>query len=146
MMIQNGGTLRLRGDPSKNHTSTGSITMEDGTSFKYNTSGTGMYINAPIIVNGAVSMIMESGNSSGSTMTLAGPVSGSSTITALNNGKDQVNNGTLLLTGNNSGFIGIWDLTKYSTRFPSTAGYITYIEGESENAFGKGVIIAGLEN
>ncbi len=146
IILRGAGTLRLRGDPSKNHTSTGKIIMENGTSFKYNTSGTGMYINAPVIVNGEVLMIMESGNGTGSTMTLAGPISGTSTITALNNGKGTTNNGTLLLTGNNAGFTGTWDLTKYSTKYPSTSGYITFIEGQSENAFGKGSIVAGLEN
>ncbi|MEX2371689.1 MAG: pectinesterase family protein, partial [Bacteroidales bacterium] len=43
IIIRNGGSLRLRGD---NHTCTGTIFMEEGTSFRYNTSGSGMYIHA----------------------------------------------------------------------------------------------------
>lgn len=146
IILRGAGKLRLRGDPSKNHTSTGKIIMEAGTSFKYNTGGTGMYINAPIVVNGDVTMYMESGNASGSTMTLAGPISGYSVVTALNNGKGTANNGTVLLTGNNSEFTGTWDLTKNSEKYPGSTDYITMLEGNSENAFGKGNIIAGLNN
>jgi autotransporter-associated beta strand protein len=146
LVVQNGGRLRLRGDPSKNHTCTGTIFMDEGTSFKYNTSGTGMYINAPVVINGNVSMVMESGNTGGSTMTLDGPVSGAYTLAALNNGKGTVNSGNLLLSGDNSGFTGTWDVTKYSTKYPTTEGYVTTLEGKSENAFGKGSIVVGLEN
>ena len=146
IILRGEGRLRLRGDASKNHTCSGTIYMEEGTSFRYNTSGTGMYLNAPVVVQGDVTMYMESGNSAGSTMILAGNISGSSKITALNNGKGTSNNGTLLLTGDNSGFTGTWDLTRYSEKYPSSTGYITYLEGESENAFGKGVIEGGLEN
>jgi len=142
IVLQNGGNLRLRGD----HTATGTIHMKEGTSFRYNTNTSGMTLNAPVSVEGDVTMIMESGNSAGSTMTLGGPISGSSRITALNNGKATVNNGTLLLTGNNSDFTGTWDLTQYSNKYPATPGYITLLEGESENAFGKSKIITGLEN
>ncbi|NQU85169.1 MAG: T9SS type A sorting domain-containing protein [Mariniphaga sp.] len=146
IIVQGAGNMRLRGDPSKNHTSTGTIFMKEGTSFRYNTGGSGMYLNAPIVIEGDVIIKMESGNSSGSTMTLPGLISGSSIVTVLNNGKGTENSGTLLLTGDNSGFSGIWDLTKNSEKYPSSTGYITQIEGESENAFGAGSIIAGLKN
>ncbi len=73
IVLQNGGNLRLRGE----HSATGTIHMKEGTSFRYNTSGTGMTINAPVTVEGNVTMIMESGNSAGSTMTLGGTISGS---------------------------------------------------------------------
>lgn len=142
IVIQNGGNLRLRGE----HSATGTIHMKEGTSFRYNTGGAGMSLNAPVSVEGDVTMMMESGNGGGSTMTLSGPVSGSSKITALNNGKGTVNNGTLLLMGDNSGFTGTWDLTQYSSKYPTTPGYITLLEGKSENAFGKGKITAGHEN
>lgn len=140
------GILRLRGDPSKNHTCTGVIQMEGGTSFKYNTGGTGMLLNAPIMVEGDVSMIMESGATEGSTMTLTGSISGSSTVSVINNGKGVLNNGTLLLTGDNSNFFGIWDLTNYSIKYPDTPGYVTSINGNSENAFGSGSIKASHNN
>ena len=79
-------------------------------------------------------------------MTLAGPLTGSHKITALNNGKGTLNTGKLLLTGNNSNYTGTWDATVYSTKYPDTQGYITLLEGSSENAFGKGKIIVGLDN
>ena len=141
IIIQNTGNLRMRGA----HTCTGTIYMKEGTNFKYNTSGTGMSLNAPVVFEGDVNMIMESGNSDGSTLGLLGPVSGEAKITALNNGKGNVNTGTLLLSGDNSGFTGVWDATQYSTKHPSDPGYITLIEGDSENAFGKGSIQIGLE-
>lgn len=146
ILLRGAGSLRLRGDPSRNHTSTGRIYMEEGTSIRYNTSGSGMYLKAPVTVLGDVTMIMESGNGGGSTMTLAGPLSGAYTITVLNNGKGVPNDGTLLLTGDNQEFSGVWDLTRYSEKYPSEGGYISRIEGNSENAFGKGSIKAGLEN
>lgn len=146
IILEGAGKLRLRGDPSKNHTSTGKIVMEAGTSFKYNTGGTGMYLNAPIFVQGDVTMYMESGNSSGSKLTLAGPISGTSKITSLNNGKGTPNKGTLVLTGDNTTFNGIWDLSKNSEKYPSSSNYISLIEGKSENAFGNGSIVAGLKN
>jgi autotransporter-associated beta strand protein len=146
ILLRGAGSLRLRGDPSKNHTSTGTIYMEEGTSIRYNTGGSGMYLKAPVTVLGDVTMIMESGNGGGSTMTLAGPVSGSASITVLNNGKGVPNQGTLLLTGDNQGFSGVWDLTRYSEKYPSVKGYRSCIDGNSENAFGRGSIQAGLEN
>lgn len=105
-----------------------------------------MRLNAPVHVNGDVQMVMESGNTAGSTMALPGPVSGSARITALNNGKGTLNKGTLLLSGDNSLFSGTWDLTSYSSKYPDIPGYISQIEGNSENAFGSGSIIAGHEN
>lgn len=142
LIIQNTGNLRMRGA----HKSTGTIYVREGTNFKYNTGGTGMSLDAPLVVEGDIFMIMESGNSSGSTLGLYGPVSGNSKITAINNGKGTLNTGKLLLTGDNSGFTGVWDLSVYSSKYPSTTGYITSIEGENENAFGKGHIKAGHEN
>ncbi|MBW6534028.1 MAG: T9SS type A sorting domain-containing protein [Mariniphaga sp.] len=142
IIIRGAGNLRLRG----NHTCTGTITMENGTSIKYNTGGIGMALDAPVAVAGNVILMMESDNNAGSTMTLSGPISGSVKVTALNNGKGTVNEGKLLLTGDNSGFSGTWDLSVYSQKYPSVSGYVTTIEGNSENAFGKGKIVAELEN
>jgi len=146
IILQNGGALRLRGEPGKDHTCTGTIFMHEGSTFRYNTSGSGMYLNAPVVLLGNVTMVMESGNSSGSAMTLAGPISGSNRVTSLNNGKGEPNTGTLLLTGDNSNFSGTWDATQYTSKYPSTDGYISIIEGKSENAFGKGHVKAGVDN
>ncbi len=142
IILKGAGGLRLRGD----HSSTGTVYMENGTYFKYNTGGSGMKLNAPIQVDGDVSMVMESGNASGSNLALPGSISGSGKITALNNGKGTLNSGTLLLTGDNSNFFGTWDLTTYSDKYPDAPGYISRIEGKSENAFGSGSIIAAHEN
>ena len=136
------GYLRLRG----NHESSGTIHMSSGTSFYYNTSGTGFSFKAPVIAEGDVRLIMESSSSSGSTMTLSGPVSGSNKITVLNNGKGTVNAGTAVLTGDNSNFSGTWSLTEYSNKYPSTAGYVSCLDGQSENAFGTGTIEVGYTN
>lgn len=136
------GRLRLRGA----HKATGTIFMEDGTSVIYNTSGTGMALNAPITIEGNVTLILESSNTAGSTMKLEGPLSGNGRITAINNGRGTVNTGTVLLSGNNSKFTGTWDLTKYSTKYPSVKGYTTLLEGASEYAFGAARIEIGQEN
>lgn len=146
LVLQNGGDLRLRGDAGKNHTSTGTIYMDEGTTFRYNTSGSGMYFNAPVVLLGNVTMNMESSNSSGSSMTLAGSFSGSGIVTALNSGKGVPNTGNLALTGDNSNFTGTWDVTQYTSKYPSVDGYVSAIEGKGENAFGKGHIKAGLAN
>ena len=143
VILRNGGGIRLRG----NHQMTGTLHMEEGTIIKYNTGGTGMGLNAPISVEGNVTLIMESDNAAGSTMTLSGPVSGNSTITALNNGKNnKPNTGKLLLTGNNSGFSGSWDVSKLGTRYPGNDSYVTLIEGSGEHSFGKGTIKAAYKN
>lgn len=142
IIMTGSGHLRLRG----NHQSTGTIRMKTGTYINYNTSGTGFALDAPIIVEGNVELVMESGNTSGSSMTLGGPVSGASRITVLNNGKGTVNTGTVILTGDNSGFTGTWDLKQYSRKYPSVPGYISCINGQSENAFGSALIDVGLSN
>lgn len=139
--LVNPGNMRLRGT----HECTGTIIMDEGTSFRYNTGGSGFSLNAPIYIAGDVKMIMESGNSAGSSMTLGGPISGNHTITVLNNGKGTVNTGTLVLQGNNSGFSGVWDLTSPSEKYPGD-NYISAMDGQSANAFGAGLIAIGLSN
>lgn len=135
------GHIRLRGA----HSATGTIIMEEGTYFNYNTGGTGMTLNAPIVVSGNIKLIMASANSAGSKMTLGGPISGNHTILAVNNGRGTVNNGTVVLTGGNSGFTGVWDITSPSTSYPD-ANYVTAIEGNAANAFGAGTIVVDLNN
>jgi len=135
------GNIRLRGT----HECTGTIFMDEGTNFRYNTGGTGFSLKAPISVEGDVKMIMESGNSDGSSMTLGGPISGDHTVTIINNGKGTVNTGTLVLQGDNSGFAGVWDLTSDSEKYPG-GNYISAMDGQSANAFGSAMIAVGLSN
>lgn len=142
LFISNGGRLRLRGDPSKNHRSTGTIHFAAGTSIAYNTGGTGMFINAPMVIDGAVILNMESGNEGGSTMTLQGPIAGEDTLYARNNGKGIENTGRVLLLGDNREFSGIWDLRLASDKYPDLI-LNTALEGASRNAFGTGRIVAG---
>ncbi len=142
IIMSGAGMLRLRG----NHESTGTIHMGQGTSFYFNTSGTGFSIKAPVLVEGNMKLTMESSSATGCNMTLGGPVSGTYKITALNNGKGTVNTGTVILTGDNSSFSGTWALTEYSNKYPAVAGYITCIDGQSENAFGAGIIEVGYAN
>ncbi len=142
LFISNGGRLRLRGDPSKNHRSTGDIHLADGTSVAYNTGGTGMYINAPIAIDGDVILNMESGNEVGSTMTLQGSMAGEGTVYARNNGKGNENFGKVLLQGDNRDFSGVWDLRLPSDKYPDLI-LETWIEGASMDAFGTGKFVAG---
>ena len=140
--LHGAGKLRLRGV----HQATGILFMEEGTSFSYNTSGTGMSLNAPVVVEGNVSLIMESNNVAGSSMKLEGPISGNGKITVLNNGRGTPNAGTVILSGNNSGFTGTWDLTKYSAKYPNDKGYSTLLEGLGEYTLGSSKIDVGENN
>ncbi len=143
IIFRNGGSLRLRG----NHQATGTLHFEEGSVIKYNTGGAGMSLNAPVSIEGNVTLIMESDNTAGSTMTLSGPVSGNYTVTALNNGKnDKPTTGKLLLTGDNSAFTGVWDVSKLGSRYPGDDRYVTLIEANGENSFGKGKIAAGYKS
>ncbi len=142
LILRGAGSLRLRG----NHKSAGLIIMERGTSIRYNTGGTGMSFDAPIAVNGHISLLMESDNQEGSTMTLLGPISGSDTITIVNNGKGVPNAGRLLLSGNNSDFKGTWNLSGLSRKYPDNPAYVALVEGSAEYAFGEGKIVAAHNN
>ena len=51
-----------------------------------------------------------------------------------------------MLSGNNSGFTGTWDLTQYSTKYPTVKGYFSYLEGANENVFGASQIAVGQKN
>lgn len=142
IILRGAGSLRLRG----NHKSTGTIRMEEGTSIRYNTGGGGMALDAPISVEGNIYLLMESDNAGGSVLTLSGPVSGNDTVTVLNNGKRDPNTGKLLLTGDNSDFTGVWNLSALSLKFPDDPDYISLAEGNSENAFGHGKIAVTHNN
>ncbi len=136
------GYLRIRG----NHESSGTFFMGGATSFYYNTSGTGFSLNIPVSLEGDMKLIMESSSTTGSTMTLGGSFTGPYKVTALNNGKGVVNNATVILAGDNSSFAGTWSLTQYSTKYPDVQGYVTYIDGQSDHAFGSGKIEVGYSN
>jgi autotransporter-associated beta strand protein len=136
IVITANGNMRLRGS---DHVCTGIIYMHDGTSFRYNTGGSGFTLTAPVVLEGDVKLIMESGNSAGSEMVLPGTFTGNNVVTALNNGKGTLNTGTVVLKGDNSGFSGVWDLTSGSEKYPGEA-YVSAIDGQVENAFGNGFI------
>ncbi|MFH6956912.1 pectinesterase family protein [Flavobacterium aquidurense] len=136
------GTLRLRGS----HKATGHLIFNEGTRVYYNTSGAGMTLDAPIVISGNVKFEMISGIANQTIMTLSGQVSGSGSILPMNTGQGvNSNTGVLLLKGDNSEFIGTWDLTQKSTKYP-TLNYPTAIEGASANAFGSGTINVGQDN
>lgn len=120
----------------------GPVTMEQGTSINYATSGTGFYLKAPIVLNGDITLFMSSANVAGSTMDLPGTFKGSYKVKLNNNRSGVINSGTVKLGGDNSNFTGIWDLTIPAT----TAGGSTQINGTVENAFGKGVINLASNN
>ncbi|WJS93812.1 pectinesterase family protein [Flavobacterium johnsoniae] len=142
IIFSGAGTLRLRGA----HKATGNLIFKDGTRVYYNTSGAGMTLEAPVVISGNVKFEMISGIANQTIMTLSGPISGNGTVSPLNTGQGvNANTGTLLLKGDNSEFIGIWDLTQKSTKFP-TLNYPTVIEGASANAFGSGMIKIGQDN
>ncbi|MBW6534030.1 MAG: hypothetical protein K0B11_03405 [Mariniphaga sp.] len=142
IIIRGAGSLRLRG----NHKSTGTIYLEEGTFMRYNTGGTGMALDAPISADGNILLLMESDNAGGSILTLSGPVSGNDTIMVINNGKGVPNTGKLLLTGDNTGFSGVWNLAALSIKYPDEPGYISLAEGNSKNAFGHGKITVAHNN
>ncbi|WP_289659959.1 pectinesterase family protein [Flavobacterium panacagri] len=142
MTFLSAGTLRLRGA----HKATGNLTFKDGTRVYYNTSGAGMTLEAPMIISGNVKFEMISGIANQTILTLSGPISGNGIVSPLNTGQGvNANTGTLLLKGDNSEFIGTWDVTQKSTKFPAL-NYPTVIEGASANAFGSGTIKIGQDN
>ncbi len=133
-----GGRIRLRGV----HSATGVIFLENGSSLGYATSGTGFTLNAAIQVSGATQLNMNSRAVPDHFMRLGGPIGGNGKITANNQRADTENTGIVELSGDNSAFSGIWDLTLQSANPNSIAS----IRGISANAFGHGTIEVGLEN
>jgi hypothetical protein len=115
--------------------------MFQGTTITYATSGTGMFLNASIILEGDVSLTMSSSNVAGSVMDLPGTFSGSYKV-IVRNTRDLANTATVKLGGDNSNFTGIWDLTVAATN----AGGSSAINGFVENAFGKGTISLAANN
>ncbi|TDD94602.1 pectinesterase family protein [Flavobacterium cellulosilyticum] len=140
MYLSNGGYILLR--KTSISQCLGPVRMEQGTSFNYATSGTGFYLNAPVILNGDITLFMSSANTAGSTMDLPGTFSGNYKIKVNNNRSGTSNTATVKLGGDNSNFTGTWDLTTA----PTTVGGSTAIDGVVENAFGKGTISLAATN
>ncbi|MBR9921523.1 MAG: T9SS type A sorting domain-containing protein [Bacteroidetes bacterium] len=138
IIVSGGGNIRLRGV----HEATGLITLNNGTSYSYATSGAGFTLNAPTHIVGEILLRMNSANTPSHSMTLGGPFSGDGKVTASNHRPDTENTGTVKLTGDNSAFTGIWDVTLPCENPNSVA----VIEGAAANAFGKGLIEVGDHN
>lgn len=138
IVVQSGGRIRLRGE----HSATGTIYMEGGTSLGYATSGQGFALDAPIVVLGHISLNMNSSAVPAHAMRLGGPITGDAAVTAYNLRTDTENMGTVVLSGDNQGFAGTWDLSESSSHPASR----TFFKGTSANAFGQGLIEVGSNN
>ncbi|MFL1013090.1 pectinesterase family protein [Flavisericum labens] len=132
MYVQNGGSIRLRRSDSE---CLGPVTMYQGTNISYATSGSGFYLDANIILEGDISLFMNSANTSGSVMDLPGTFTGDAKI-IVRNTRDVANSAIVDLGGDNSNFTGTWDLTVAAYN----AGGYSAINGLVENAFGYGKI------
>jgi hypothetical protein len=139
MYVKTGGTIRLR-QPNTSKC-LAPIRMSQGTTITYATSGALMYLNAPIILEGDVSLTMSSASLSGSVMDLPGTFSGAYKV-IVKNIRAIANAGTVKLGGDNSNFTGTWDLTVAA----ALAGGSSEINGTVENAFGKGTISLAATN
>ncbi|WP_281298656.1 pectinesterase family protein [Flavobacterium limnophilum] len=139
MYVKTGGTIRLR--QANTSKCLGPVRMAQGSIITYATSGTGMFLNAPIIVEGDVSLTMSSSSTSGSVMDLPGTFSGAYKV-IVRNIRDFANAGTVKLGGDNSNFTGIWDLTVAAANLGGSSA----INGVVENAFGKGTISLAATN
>ena len=132
MYVQNSGSIRLRRQDSE---CLGPVRMFQGTNISYATSGSGFYLDADVIVEGDISLLMNSANTGGSVMNLPGTFSGDYKVTVRNT-RDVANSATVNLGGDNSGFTGLWDLTAAA----SNAAGLSAINGLVENAFGNAKI------
>lgn len=135
--VQAGGRIRLRGT----HRAAGTIYLEAGAMFAYATSGTGFTLDAPTVVQGEVLFEMNSASQPAHAMRLGGPISGEGKVTVFNR-RDVENTGTVVLSGDNRGFTGIWDLTRPSGHPNSVA----VIQGLGENTLGRALIEVGVNN
>lgn len=133
LYVSNAGSIRLR--QSNTSKCLGPVSMGQGTTITYATSGAGMYLNAPIMVDGDFSITMSSSNATGNTMDMPGTFSGANKI-SVRNIRDFASLATVKLGGDNSGFTGTWDLTAAA---PNVGGAAA-INGTVENAFGKALI------
>ncbi len=140
MYVQNAGSIRLRNNTS-NSKCLGPVTMFQGTNISYATSGPGFYFVADIILEGDISLLMNSSNVAGSVMELPGTFSGNYKV-IVRNTRNIANTATANLGGDNRNFTGIWDLTLPATN----TGGLCAINGLVENAFGNGLIDLAVNN
>lgn len=140
MFVQNGGSIRLRNNTS-NSKCLGPVTMYQGTNISYATSGSGFYLVADIILEGDISLFMNSSNVAGSIMELPGTFTGNHKV-IVRNTRDIATTATANLGGDNSNFTGTWDLTVAAYN----AGGSSAINGLVENAFGNGLIDLAVNN
>lgn len=138
MYVQNGGSIRLRRADSK---CLGPVRMFQNTNISYATSGSGFYLDAPIILEGDILLLMNSSNVAGSIIDLPGTFTGAYKITVQNT-RNVANTATANLGGDNSGYVGIWDLTVPA----ANANSLSAINGLTENAFGNGMIDLAVNN
>ncbi|GAO29291.1 autotransporter-associated beta strand repeat-containing protein [Geofilum rubicundum] len=136
IFVNGKGRLRMRGA----HQSTGSLTFEGGNRLSYATSGTGFALEAPIVAAGDFNFEMSS--SQNSSLTLTGTISGSATISVRNTRSSESTTATAILSGDNSGYDGFWDLTTPA----SNANGVVAVQGTSANAFGSATISVGANN
>lgn len=136
--VQAGGRMRLRGT----HTATGTIYMENSTSFNYATSGAGFTLNAPTVIQGDISFVMNSRAVPSHAMRLGGPISGDRNVSIINQRADTENTGIVVLSGDNSGFTGTWDLTIPSVNVNAVAA----IEATGANSLGNGTVDIAANN
>jgi autotransporter-associated beta strand protein len=138
MYVQNGGAIRLRRTDSK---CLGTVRMFQNTNINYATSSTGLSLNAPIILEGDILLLLNSSSVTGSVMDLPGTFTGGYKITVQNT-RNVVNSATANLGGNNIGFTGIWNLNVAAA---NADGY-SAINGMVANAFGNGIIDLAFKN
>ncbi|MDW7692115.1 pectinesterase family protein [Flammeovirgaceae bacterium SG7u.111] len=137
LTVKGTGGIRLRGT----HSATGQIEMQEGSALRYATSGAGFTLDAPIAITGNIYLKLNSSNVAGSSMTLPGTFTGSSSIFA-QNVRDCECDATVVLSGDNSNFTGTWDIATPSYN----AASFTAINGTAANAFGNSTIKVGAGN
>ena len=138
MYVQNGGNIRLRRSDSK---CLGPVRMFQNTNINYATGGAGFSLDAPIILEGDILLLLNSSSTSGSIMNLPGTFTGGYKVTVQNT-RNVVNSATVNLGGNNSGFTGTWNLTVAAANVDGFSA----INGLAENAFGNGLIDLAVKN
>ena len=138
MYVQNGGNIRLRRSDSK---CLGPVRMFQNTNINYATGGAGFSLDAPIILEGDILLLLNSSSTSGSIMNLPGTFTGGYKVTVQNT-RNVVNSATVNLGGNNSGFTGTWNLTVAAANVDGFSA----INGLVENAFGNRLIDLAVKN
>lgn len=136
--LLNGGKIRLRGT----HTCSGLISMESGSSLGYATSGAGFSLNASIFVAGDVALNMNSKAPVQHEMKLTSTISGNGTVTINNLRTDIANQAIVVLSGDNTGFTGVWNLSKPASHTESSMA----IRATGFHSLGNGIINVSNKN